>query len=83
MTTYAEILSAALTLPPQERTELAEVLWESMDDPGESNGTPLELSAAWREEIARRSAAYLRGEISGIPWQQVREEVRRKHSSNA
>ena len=83
MTTYAEILNAALTLPPQERSELAEVLWESMDSPTESNGTPPELSAAWREEISRRSAAYLRGEISGIPWDQVRDEVRKKHQSNA
>src|SRR5688500_18051394 len=78
MTTYAEILEAALTLPPKERTELAEELWESMDEPSAANGSAPEISAAWREEISRRSAAYLRGEIEGIPWKQVREEVRRK-----
>jgi putative addiction module component (TIGR02574 family) len=78
MSNYAEILSAALTLPPHERGELAEVLWESMEEPTDSSGDQSEVSAAWREEIARRSAAYMRGELTTIPWNQVREEVRRK-----
>jgi putative addiction module component (TIGR02574 family) len=83
MTTYAEILNAAMTLPPHERTELAEVLWESADEPTETNGETPEISAAWREEIVRRSAAYKRGELQGIPWNQVREEVRRKYQGDA
>jgi putative addiction module component (TIGR02574 family) len=79
MSNYAEILNAALTLPPHERGELAEVLWESIDEPTDENGAPPEISAAWRDEIARRSAAYARGELQGIPWSQVREEVGRRY----
>ena len=79
MSTYADILSAALTLPPHERTELAEVLLESAD----GDGQDVPISAAWRDEIARRSAAYVRGELSGIPWNQVRDEIRQKYQGNA
>jgi putative addiction module component (TIGR02574 family) len=83
MTTYSEILQAALTLPPGERSDLAVVLWDSIDEePADGEGTP-ELSAAWRAEIARRSAAYVRGELQSIPWQAARDEVLRKHRNNA
>jgi putative addiction module component (TIGR02574 family) len=84
MSTFAEVLNAALTLPPHERGELAEALWESMDEPvnGDVQEEP-QLSQAWREEIARRSAAYLRGELKAIPWNQVRDEVRRKYQRHA
>ena len=77
MSNYAEILSAALTLPLRERTELAEVLLEST-----SGGEP-DISAEWRDEIARRSAAYERGELKGKPWEQVRDEVRQKYEDHA
>jgi putative addiction module component (TIGR02574 family) len=83
MSNYSQILSAALTLPPSERGALAETLWESMDEPAEASDEGPEVSAAWRAEIARRSAAYLRGELTGIPWKQVREEVRRKYERHA
>jgi putative addiction module component (TIGR02574 family) len=83
MSDFAEILSAALTLPPGQRGELAEVLWESMEEPSHVGENQAEISEAWRDEIARRSAAYLRGELKGIPWSQVREEVRRKYARHA
>lgn len=79
MSTYAEILTAALALPVQERTELADVLLASTDVDDSKFG----ISAAWREEIARRSAEYDRGEVQSIPWSQVREEVRRKYQDHA
>ncbi len=79
MSTYGEILTAALSLPVQERAELAEVLLASAD----TDIVESEISPAWREEIARRSAEYDRGEVQGIPWDQVREEVRRKYQRNA
>ena len=78
MSNYAEILSAALGLPVHERTELAEVLLESAD-----SGAEAPISAEWRDEIARRSAAYLRGEVKGLPWHQVRDEIRRKYQAHA
>ena len=75
MSDYSEILSAALTLAPHERGELAEVLWESMDEPTDTEGQQPEISAAWLSEIARRSEAYMCGELKGIPWSQVREKI--------
>jgi len=83
MSNFAEILSAALSLPPHERSELAEVLWESADESIDASGQTPEISAAWREEIAHRSAAYLRGELKSIPWTQVREEIRRRYPGDA
>lgn len=83
MSNFTEILNAALTLPPRERVELAEVLWESMDEPTDTSGETSEISAAWREEIARRSAAYARGDLKSVAWADVREEIRRKSQGNA
>jgi putative addiction module component (TIGR02574 family) len=83
MPDFANILNAALTLPPSQRGELAEVLWESMDEPKDVTHEQPEISAAWRDEIIRRSAAYSRGELKGIPWNQVREEIRRKYQRHA
>jgi putative addiction module component (TIGR02574 family) len=79
MSTYAEILTAALSLPAQERTELADVLLASTDD----DGSPFEISAEWREEIARRGTAYERGELKGRPWEQFEDEIRRKYEDHA
>lgn len=83
MSTFTEILNAALTLPLDQRNELAEVLWESMDEPTVELPQQPEMSQAWKDEIARRSAAYDRGELKSIPWEQVREEVRRKYHRHA
>jgi putative addiction module component (TIGR02574 family) len=75
MNGYSDILQAALALDPLEREELAITLFESFDEPLPAGEATPELSAAWRAEIARRSAAYKRGELQPVPWEQVREEV--------
>jgi putative addiction module component (TIGR02574 family) len=75
MTTYAEILNAALALPPQERGELAEVLWESVSD-GQSIQQP-RLSEAWQNELARRSAEIDAGTATYVTYEQMRERARR------
>jgi putative addiction module component (TIGR02574 family) len=79
MTTYAEILSAALSLPEQQRTELADVLLASTD----LDDAKFEISPEWREEIARRGAAYERGELKGRPWEEFEAEIRRKYEDDA
>jgi len=83
MSNYAEILTAAMTLPPDQRSELAGVLWESIDDSDAAPEDASAISAAWREEIARRGAAYERGELKGRPWEQFEEEIRRKYDDHA
>jgi len=78
MSNYADILSAALSLPPHQRTELAEALLGSTDTSDE-----IQISPEWREEIARRGAAYERGELKGRPWEQFEDEIRRKYEDHA
>ena len=81
MTTYSEILEAAMSLAPTEREELAITLFESADEPaGDDAGA---VSAAWRSEIVQRSEAYKRGDLTPLPWKDVLEEVRRKFSGHA
>ena len=46
-----ELLNRALTLPEEERAELAGFLLESLDGPHDD---PEAVEAAWKKEIARR-----------------------------
>jgi putative addiction module component (TIGR02574 family) len=64
-----ELLKQALTLPDEERAELAASLIDSLDTTVDEN-----VEAAWQEEIARRLDEMESGKVKGIPW----EEVRRK-----
>jgi len=75
MKNYAEILQAALALPSSERCELAEALWESIDE--NSIDPAMVLSDAWRAEIARRSAEYDAGTMKTVTWEEVRDRARR------
>ena len=45
--TYQQVAQAAMQLSADERVDLAEKLWVSVD-------TPEAIAAAWDEEIARR-----------------------------
>jgi putative addiction module component (TIGR02574 family) len=67
MSTYSEILSAALALPPQERGELAEVLRESI----------VSADGAFQQELKRRSAEIETGTASYVTWEQMRDRARR------
>jgi putative addiction module component (TIGR02574 family) len=64
-----ELLRQALTLPDEERAELAASLIDSLDTTVDDN-----VEAAWQEEIARRLDEIQSGKVQGVPW----EEVRRK-----
>jgi putative addiction module component (TIGR02574 family) len=77
MSTYPEILEAALALPPSQRGELAEVVWESMADEPDNGESAPELSAAWRAEIARRSAEIDAGTAKCVTWEEMRNRARR------
>ena len=79
MSTFAEILNAALTLPPDQRSELADVLLASAD----VDDAEFEISTKWRDEITRRGAAYERGELKGKPWEQFLDEIRQKYEDHA
>ena len=63
------IEAEAMKLSPDERAELVERLWLSV------NSTE-EIEAAWDEEIARRVQQLDAGEVECIPWDTVMARLR-------
>ena len=70
-----ELLREALTLPPDERADVAAELLASLDEPTEN---PAEVEAAWAAEIERRARRVLSGESAGEPWEDVRDRIARR-----
>ena len=72
MSTAVEIVEAeAMKLAPNERADLADKLWLSVN-------TKTEVDAAWEAEIARRIQQIDSGEVECIPWETVMAELRAK-----
>ena len=70
MTANAEqVLANALSLPPNERAQLAEQLFASLDISQE------ELDRLWAQEADSRIDAYERGEIKAIPAEKVFKNI--------
>jgi putative addiction module component (TIGR02574 family) len=67
--TYQQVAHAAMQLSPDERADLAEKLWVSVD-------TPETVAAAWDTEIACRVAQLDAGEVETVPAEQVITELR-------
>jgi putative addiction module component (TIGR02574 family) len=65
------IVEAALNLTPEEREEIADQLWRSLDV--ESSA---EIDAAWAEEADRRYQAYKRGEVKAKSLEEIRDGLR-------
>ena len=63
-----ELLKRALTLPLEERAELASSLMESLDLIQDED-----VEAAWQEEIARRIEDLRTGRAKTVPWAGVRK----------
>jgi putative addiction module component (TIGR02574 family) len=66
-----ELLEKALSLPDNERAELAGSLIASLD----TNIDP-DVDAAWQAEIARRADEVRSGEVSTVPWPEVQRKAR-------
>ncbi|NQW05167.1 MAG: addiction module protein [Acidobacteria bacterium] len=71
MTSRAQaLLREALTLPRDQRADVAAGLLASLDEaPAED---PAEVEAAWAKEFERRARRVMSGESPGIPWEDVR-----------
>jgi putative addiction module component (TIGR02574 family) len=65
------LLQELLQLSPAERVEIAQELWDSIE---EADLPP--LTPAQTEEIHRRIAEYERNPSRAIPWEEVRERLR-------
>jgi putative addiction module component (TIGR02574 family) len=66
------IEAEALLLNPDERVELAERLWASVE--GGDSPDP-----AWEAEIKRRMQEVDSGAVQCRPWEEVMTELRAKH----
>jgi putative addiction module component (TIGR02574 family) len=72
-TTLENLLNTALTLPDQDRVELVEALIASLQPEGRP---PFDDS--WREVIQRRSAELRSGQVTAVPWDEVKRQAREK-----
>jgi putative addiction module component (TIGR02574 family) len=70
-----KIKGDALSLPVQDRAELAQVLLSSLDDQTASESTETD----WDIELELRVKAIREGEVQGTPAAEVFEKVRRKY----
>ncbi len=68
----AELAERGLSLTPEDRSRLIELLAESLYEP------PLaDVEVAWDEEIRQRVAAYERGEVETFAAEDVFAEARK------
>jgi putative addiction module component (TIGR02574 family) len=63
------ILAEALELPAEERAGVAAELLASL--PADEPAT----DAEWMTELERRAVRFRRGEVQGIPWDQVHRNI--------
>jgi putative addiction module component (TIGR02574 family) len=67
-----DIFSKALSLPPDERAELAAKLLQSLD--ADEDVSEAEAEEAWDVEIERRVLELREGRVKAIPLEDVRRE---------
>lgn len=72
MSSNAEhVLTAALALPDGDRVELVEAILASLQP---EDRPPFDES--WREVILRRSAELRSGQVTPVPWADVKKQAR-------
>jgi putative addiction module component (TIGR02574 family) len=69
-TTAEQLLNAALALPEGDRLQLVEALIVSLQP---EDKPPFDDS--WRDVIERRSAEFKSGQVSPIPWSDVKRSA--------
>ena len=74
MSTYEEIMSAALALPPSARAMLVEHLMESLDVEDQKR-----IDALWAEEAERRDKEIEDGIVTAIPGEEVLNRLRSRY----
>jgi putative addiction module component (TIGR02574 family) len=74
MSTYEEIIMAALALPPGARAMLAEHLLESLDAEDQRR-----IDALWAEEAERRDKEIEDGSVVPIPGEEVINRLRSRY----
>ena len=67
--TYQQVANEAMRLSPEERIDLEEKLWISVD-------TQQAIAEAWDVEIERRIAQFDAGEVDAYPAKEIITELR-------
>jgi putative addiction module component (TIGR02574 family) len=68
MHTADEIVTAAMSLPPEDRERVANRLWASLEG-------ATELGTEWDDELKRRFAEMSSGEVEVIPGEEFTREL--------
>jgi len=66
-----ELLQKAMSLPDEERAELASSLIDSLDPTVDEDA-----EVAWQQEISRRMDQIKAGKVNTIPWREVQKKGR-------
>ena len=66
------LLEAVRQLPPEERVQLVEDIWDTLVD----DLATLPVTPAQAEELDGRLEAYAKDGDPGTPWEQVKAELR-------
>jgi len=69
----AELMEAALKLPPEARGALASCLLDSLHD----DTVDSDAESAWAAEIARRVEDLDSGRVKTVPWAEARQQILR------
>jgi len=69
-----ELIEAALKLEPEEREQIADALWDSLDH-GDDEAS---VEKEWDEEIARRGKQLDEGRAELVEWADVKGEIARR-----
>ena len=73
LSSYDDVLNAALGLPESDRVHLVETLIAKLEP---HNAAPLD--DVWLAEIDRRSREYDAGNAELIPWSEVKRQARER-----
>ena len=65
-----KVLEEALTLPPEERADLAATLIDSLDEREDEA-----VEEAWAREIQQRMREVESGAVKTIPWSEARKRI--------
>lgn len=67
-----ELYEKASHLPPEERAALAGLLVDALE-----GAVDPDIELAWRQEVIRRIEELDAGTVELVPWEQVREKLRK------